>query len=201
MSSPSYSPISPSYSPISPSYSLDFISSDDKRKSIEVISIYNDNTNTWDFTTTFNHIEYKSENVIFNPQINSFKKVSKLLDMCKDDITHIIENNIIIITIKVDFIDDEKIILKLEKNMMSYEELEMKYISLSQEISEKEDIYDMFIMMLIRTKSCTYSCEKQCRRCLKKHLSTILKSFDNNRYLSYDSKWIDRLREYISEYE
>lgn len=175
--------------------SIKFFSSSIYR-TVEVISIYNDDTNTWNFTTTFNHIDYKSENVVFNPHINSFKKVSKLLDMCKNNITHTIENNTIIITIEVDFIDDEKIILKLDKNMMSYEELEMKYISLSEKIADEEDTFFLFISLLANDH-----CRHEKRsRCFKKHLSSILEILDTHGCLPHDRKWVDELRRYISKY-
>ena len=131
---------------------------------IEVESVYLENN--WSFRTNFNYMEYKVENIIFNPQINSFKKVSKLLEMCKEKITHIIENNSISITIEVDILDDEKIIIKLDKVILSYEELEKKYISLSNEISEKEDYRERYVEKITEVNEKSHIIDVLMKQCL-----------------------------------
>jgi hypothetical protein len=117
-------------------------------KTIELNIVLNEEKNTWDIKTTIDYSEYFITNFVFHHQINTLKSVTKMFKLCKDDITYSVQNfqdlqdnDIITISILVDYIDDEIITFDLLKKEQNNEEILKKRVSALEEkiiLLEKE---------------------------------------------------------------
>lgn len=173
----------------------------DGNKSISLNAEFNEVSNTWTIKTTIDYIDYFINNYVFNHQINSIKSVSKMFKLCQDKITYsYIENDLIEVSIVVDYIDDELIIFELLKMEQTDEEILMKKVSClekrifvleeeNNQLKNIEEEFDYFIMLL------GMAMEEPRNRNLKNSLKNILGVFEGN--LMTSSKAWDRLRELI----
>ena len=96
--------------------------------SIELVAELNEN-NTWTIKTTIDYVDYFINNFVFHHQINTLKSVSKMFKLCQDEIIYKHSNELIEISIVVDFLDDEIITFELVKLNQNYEEILMKKVS------------------------------------------------------------------------
>ena len=107
---------------------------------ITIEAKFDDDTNTWTLASFLDYVEYCARGVVFHHQINSPKTVSKMLKLCGDCITFELSGDVIEVSIEVDYIDDERISLCLEKIQKNYEEVLLKQVrDLSKKIAILEN--------------------------------------------------------------
>lgn len=126
-------------------------SNKDTETTIALTACLTESSNTWIVSTSIDYVEYSAENVIFHEQIKTSKSVSKMLQLCKDNISYEIKEDSLLLSIYVDYIDDSILHIELTRVPRNYEEillkrmctLEEKILFLERENAFLKDLKDI----------------------------------------------------------